>query len=265
MPPKSVPASVSSNAFSCPHCGAFADQVWFDAYGSKCKEDTPYVVDAELIERAEAHVPDEEEERQRHEKFVEHLRVDATGRVTLRYVRNKSVEYELANLFISRCRSCGDPSLWRHSVLLHPHVRYEVEPSPDLPDDARQDFEEARTILDLSPRGAAALLRLSIQKLCKHLGEAGKDINKDIGRLVAKGLDARVQKMLDTVRVIGNESVHPGQIDMKDNRQIAAALFDLVNRIAYDLITHPREVDALYASLPPSKLDGIAKRDGGES
>jgi uncharacterized protein DUF4145 len=131
-----------------------------------------------------------------------------------------------------------------------------------LPEDVRQDFEEARTVLDLSPRGAAALLRLSIQKLCKHLGESGKDINNDIGSLVAKGLDARVQKMLDTVRVIGNESVHPGQIDMKDNREVAAALFQLVNRIAYDLITHPKEVDALYGTLPPSKLDGIAKRDG---
>ena len=90
---------------------------------------------------------------------------------------------------------------------------------------------ESRTILDLSPRGAAALLRLCIQKLCKQLGQPGKNINDDIAALVKAGLDPKIQKALDIVRVIGNECVHPGTMDLRDDREIAAKLFVLVNRM----------------------------------
>jgi len=170
-------------------------------------------------------------------------------------------DYEVANIHISRCFSCREIAIWKYNTILHPTVRFEVEPNADLPEDIRRDFDEARTILDLSPRGAAALLRLCIQKLCKHLGKSGRSIDADIASLVKEGLDVRVQRALDIVRVIGNESVHPGTIDMRDNREIAAKLFELVNRIAYDRITHPKEIDGLFADLPADKLLAIAKRD----
>ena len=49
------------------------------------------------------------------------------------------------------------------------------------------------------------------------MGEKGKDINTDIGNLVKKGLPIKVQESLDILRVIGNEAVHPGQLDLKDD------------------------------------------------
>jgi Domain of unknown function (DUF4145) len=123
----------------------------------------------------------------------------------------------------------------------------------DMDDDIRADFEEARTILDLSPRGAAALLRLCIQKLCNQLGKNGKDLNAEIASLVKDGLDAEIQRALDIVRVVGNEAVHPGTMDLKDDRETAAKLFELVNLIAYDRITRPKTVQALFSGLPPPK------------
>jgi hypothetical protein len=135
-------------------------------------------------------------------------------------------------------------------------------PNPDLPDDIIADFEEARSIVQRSPRGAAALFRLCIQKLCVHLGESGKNINADIASLVKKGLHPKVQKSLDIVRVVGNESVHPGTIDLRDKPQTAVQLAALINMIADAMITQPKLVDELYEALPEAKREEIKKRDG---
>lgn len=133
--------------------------------------------------------------------------------------------------------------------------------NPDLPDNIIRDYEEAGTIVELSPCGAAALLRLCIQNLCKYLGEPGKNLNDDIGALVAKGLDERVQQALDTVRVLGNEAVHPGTFDLKDDRHTVKIMFELVNMIAEEMITLPRKRNDVYNMLPEKARTGIYERD----
>jgi hypothetical protein len=160
------------------------------------------------------------------------------------------------------CSHCNKPSYWFQDQLIYPNKVTAPLPNIDLPDDIKIDFEEARQISNLSPKGAAALLRLAIQKLCVHLGEPGKDLNKDIGSLVKKGLPVGIQKALDIVRVIGNESVHPGQIDISDDPVITNKLFDLVNLIAETMISKPNEIDKLFDGLPQAKKEAIQKRDG---
>jgi hypothetical protein len=145
--------------------------------------------------------------------------------------------------------------------LVYPERDKEFKPKPDMPETVSQDFVEAARIVNRSPRGAAALLRLCIQKLCRRLGESGTDINSDIGRLVKKGLDPHVQKAMDVVRVIGNEAVHPGQIDLRDDHTVAHTLFALVNKVVKTLITRPREIDEIYGKLPKGKLEQIGRRD----
>ena len=131
-----------------------------------------------------------------------------------------------------------------------------------MPDDVRADYVEASLVFEQSPRSAAALLRLGLQKLMPHLGEKGNNINTDIGNLVKKGLPAEVQKALDTVRVVGNNAVHPGQIDLNDDKQTAASLFRLLNFIVERMITQPKEIHGLYAGLPQTSRDAIDRRDG---
>jgi Domain of unknown function (DUF4145) len=106
----------------------------------------------------------------------------------------------------------------------------------------RRDFAEARLIFLQSPRGAAALLRLAVQKLCAVLGELGKNINDDIASLVRKGLSVQVQQALDTVRVVGNDAVHLGQIDLNDDPTTAASLFELINMIVDEMISNRRKL-----------------------
>jgi hypothetical protein len=162
---------------------------------------------------------------------------------------------------VSYCESCDHPTIWLGDGMVYPNLLPADPPSLDLPDEIKSDYEEAREIANKSPRGAAALLRLAIQKICKHLGQPGKNINDDIKALVATGLPAKVQEALDIVRVIGNDSVHPGSIDLRDDRDTASKLFRLVNFIAQKMITEPREIAELYGKLPPDKLSAIQKRD----
>jgi len=170
-------------------------------------------------------------------------------------------QYQNQEFTLSNYESCGEPTIWHGEKMIYPlHVPAET-PNADLPDEISADFEEARLIANFSPRGAAALLRLAIQKLCGHLGQSGKNINSDIAALVACGLPQKVQQAPDSVRVIGNDAVHPGTIDLRDDIGTVHKLFRLVNFIAHKTITEPREVEEIYSGLPADKLAGIEKRD----
>lgn len=168
----------------------------------------------------------------------------------------------IKELSVGMCDHCSNITIWLNEDLIYPNRIGVIQANEDMNADIQADYNEAAEVIGRSPRAAAALLRLCIQKLCKQLGESGKDIDKDIGCLVKKGLSPQIQRSLDIVRVIGNESVHPGQINLNDNKETAYKLFELVNLIAQTMITQPKEIDAMYKTLPKKKLEGIKKRDG---
>ena len=161
---------------------------------------------------------------------------------------------------VSKCEHCAQPAIWHKDKMVCPDRGPAPAPNPEMPAAIKADYEEAASILTRSPRGAAALLRLAIQKLCVHLGGGGKNINSDIQALVANGLPVQVQKALDVVRVTGNNAVHPGQIDTNDV-DIAGSLFPLVNVIVEYMIEMPNRIGGLFDSLPESAKDAILKRD----
>lgn len=159
------------------------------------------------------------------------------------------------------CQVCKKYSVWVRDKMVFPRSSLAPRALGDMPDDVKADFNEAREVLEVSPRAAAALLRLALQKLMPHLGEKGENINADIGSLVKKGLQVEVQQALDSVRVVGNEAVHPGVLDLKDDQVTAVRLFGLVNFIVHRMITQPKQIAAIYSSLPQDKLTGIENRD----
>lgn len=171
--------------------------------------------------------------------------------------------YTLQNAWIAKCRYCKNISLWINEKMVYPLTGNVELANPDLPEDIKNDYNEARGIVNISPRGAAALLRLAVQKLCIHLGEKGTNINDDIKNLVKKGLPETMQQALDSVRVIGNNAVHPGTIDLNDDIEIAYALFGFVNIICETLISQPKKVKEYYEkNIPENIRNGIEKRDG---
>ena len=166
------------------------------------------------------------------------------------------------------CSHCKQISLWKpyeDSVLgemLYPDVGSAPFPAEDMPDDVKKDYEEAARIFIKSPRGAAALLRLGLQKLCIHLGEEGKNINTDIRSLVNKGVfSGRVVKVADTLRITDNNAVHPGQISDGDFDRAARKMFDLINFIVKKAITEPKELDELYQLMPENARNAAETQD----
>lgn len=216
-----------SKAFTCPNCGGFASHEW----------------------RA----------------------------ISVFYDSLKNVESPF--LIIAKCQACHEYSIWltdnkiihdnevisdleNNEKLLHPIKTLGIpSPNQDMPDDVKEIYIEASEILDKSPRSSAALSRLAIEKLVDHLKAEGRDLNNKIGYLVNQGMPAEIQQMLDSVRVIGNNAVHPGQIDLKDNKELATSLLTFVNLIVDNRISQPKKIKSVYDSLPESYRKAIDRRD----
>lgn len=236
---KYVTPSTSETAFNCPHCRALAKQFWYSVRADAKDEKDPLPLVAKSGDGRDwifTYIEDKEV-RDDLSRWGKRL---LSGAPFFEPSKDGSYSFNhLHNVNVSQCFNCDGVAIWIYDKLVYPQ-RGEAPPAnPDLPEDIRRDYDEASTILDLSPRGAAALVRLCIQKLCKELGQPGKNINEDIAALVKTGLDSRIQRALDAVRVIGNNAVHPGSIDLRDDRATAESLFRLLNLIAEKMISEP--------------------------
>jgi len=261
MQRSSTTPAIDSTAFACPHCGVFTTQHWYTVYARQKGEDnrTPTIPDEDARRYYETDGDIPEETRAKLLAWCDRMALGLPFTEALD--QSPYVREEVSNVNLSECYNCDRMAVWVHRNMVFPNNVEGPIPNPDLPDDILRDFTEARSILATSPRGAAALLRLAVQKLCASLGERGKNIDDDIASLVKKGLDPLVQQSLDVVRVIGNEAVHPGSLDLRDDQATALRLFDLVNIIAQQMISHPKSVREMYDKLPAQKLAAIAARD----
>lgn len=235
--------------FQCPHCNTVASQDWFTANnsGSTATGIIKYLYlnyRTSIRDYAQEHIV----------TFLERI--------------DDEFQKKFSNFFpkgfsVATCSSCEEFTLWVDKEIVYPKKTTLQPPNNDLNEDIKSLYLEASSILVDSPKGATALLRLALQKLLEQVGKSGKNINNDIKALVAEGMSPKIQQALDLLRVIGNNAVHPGQINLDDNIEIAQKLFGILNFIAEELITKPKELEGLYADLIPSETrDHIKQRDG---
>jgi Domain of unknown function (DUF4145) len=87
------------------------------------------------------------------------------------------------------------------------------------------------------------------------------NINDAIAKLVREGLPAQIQQAMDILRVIGNNAVHPGEIQLDEQPEAVVSLFALLNVVVEDRIAQPRQIEEMYETLPPEARRAIARRD----
>ena len=229
----------NESSFTCPHCGVLAQMV--------------FVIPSVLKEKTDITKTALNNLKEYFEKYSEYY----AG-----YIENIQ---EIMNIYATYgnsfaiCQSCNEISIWINEKMVYPKAHLTPPPNKDLPDEIKVDYEEASNIVQDSPRGACALLRLALQKLMIHLGE-DKNLDKAIKSLIDnKKIDETLQKALDSVRVIGNNAVHPNELVLKDNHEIAIALFKIVNYIAKNILSDKKEIEEIYSLLPES-----SKRENSE-
>lgn len=174
------------------------------------------------------------------------------------------------------CANCTETSIWKvtdyeyihghrsdkKAELIYPDNSNAELPEKDMPEDVKKDYEEAAIIVSRSPRAAAALLRLGLQKLCVHLGEEGKHIDTDIRSLAGKKiLSPQIIKVADTIRLTGNNAVHPGEMNEEDVDFVAGKMFALINFIIKKGISEPKELKALYELTPERAREAAETKD----
>lgn len=163
-------------------------------------------------------------------------------------------------LSTSTCNACNGKIIWKDNKIIEPKSSIAPVALEEMPEVVKSIYNEAATVVSDSPRSACALLRLAIENLCTDLVPSG-NLNTKIGKMVEQGLDVRVQKALDVVRITGNDKIHPGQISEVDTIEVAKSMFELVNFIVDKLIIQPSKIDNMFSGLPEEKKEQIKKRD----
>ncbi|MBP5958129.1 DUF4145 domain-containing protein [Pseudomonas anatoliensis] len=223
---RTVPPTYNAASFNCPHCGAFAGMEW-------------------------------------------------------QPLRSTNYAYTMISMAI--CHSCSDLSLWispgsleedafaqvfksGKAEIVYPAQVLEAPAAHEMmPEEVKTDYEEARQVFSVSHRSAAALLRLSLQKLCEGLVGKKGNINELIGSLVSKGMPVKIQRALDAIRIIANNAVHPGELNIDDKPEMVAPLFGLINLIVENQIAQPAAIEDIYSSLPPGALAAVERRDASKT
>lgn len=170
------------------------------------------------------------------------------------------------------CLGCRKGSVWRDGKRVFPARVPSIQPHEDMPPKARGLFEEAVAVKGLSPRASAALARASLESFLKEHFSESKAYNLD-ERVAEAGrhISAELWEALTVLRVVGNEALHDGKIEMQldgsDDAYIEP-LLGAVNGLAEELISRPARTRALYEKLPDAKRTGaeqtrdrIASRD----
>ena len=219
-----VEPQLGAESFSCPHCNTVAHQDWYSLFlkpenAGDVRVLTPEAVTVSTLRQGEA----QRDNIKEIEQFIERLK---KTQLTYEYQKHPHpLKVKMANLHISNCHNCNGFSLWVSGLLVYPT---KLDKTPELVD---EDVEEAAVVLNKSPRGATALMRLCIQKLVPLLEENGKELNQRVSSLVRKGLEMEIQQAMDVLEVLRSDSAQLNPLESQADRETALRFLDSLKEV----------------------------------
>lgn len=238
-----IKPAINEKNFTCPHCKVLAMQTWVN----KTLGVSGYHGDVMFYD------------------FLNKSAFVGTGSLGPPRSISRGVKEDqkkgLNEFDVSICANCSKATIWIDGNLVVPKALQVPEASEDMPEKVKEVYYEAAEVFNISVKSSGALLRLATQYLCEELGFEKMNINDAIKIMVENGLDKRVERSLDIIRVIGNNAVHPGEINLNEKKEDVIKLFSLLNFIVKSMITDEKEINELFESLPKSAKNGIEKRN----
>lgn len=236
---KDIQPSIYKKSFKCPRCKANTQHVHFRVDGEINQRYNVYRADINKIIDPSKYVDEGDNQA--------------------------NIEIKDWDLYITVCTVCNQYTIWENEIIIFPFESSIAEPSPDMPKEMKDIYEEARQVYKFSPRASAALLRLAIETLIPLLDygikKENNNLNKMIGELVNKGIPDHIQQGLDIIRYYGNDSIHTAEINLEERKGNVLFLFKFCNMIVDELITKDKEIKSLYELIPDGVINGIEKRD----
>jgi hypothetical protein len=229
-----VEPQLGAESFSCPHCNAVAHQDWYSLFlkpenAAEVGVLTPEAVTVSTLRQGEA----QRDNIKEIEQFIERLK---KTQLTYEYQKHPHpLKVKMANLHISNCHNCNGFSLWVSGLLVYPT---KLDKTPELVD---EDVEEAAVVLNKSPRGATALMRVCIQKLVPLLEENGKELNQRVSSLVRKGLEMEIQQAMDVLEVLRSDSAQLNPLESQADRETALRFLDSLKEVLERRMSHNRD------------------------
>jgi hypothetical protein len=112
---KYVSPAIDQLAFNCPHCGAFAKQLWHSVHADQLTRDAkPFLVTAEGLEELKKGLKPEQ-----HKETVEWAERMARGRPFL--TDHQDYRYfDVNDVSTSSCFNCDEICIWIHDQLVGP-------------------------------------------------------------------------------------------------------------------------------------------------
>lgn len=217
--------SILKRKFICPLCQAIAGHSWHITYMGKSINPP-----GDLLKRQILRSPNNSLSE------LDILKEDEASISDLEIIERESeletIEVSrLDYLYLSKCMSCEKHSIWKGKKLVYPIIVMTPPPCEDLPDDVKSIYNEAALILNNSPRAAAALLRLCLEKVCVDLGETHKNLFTKIENLKEAGKIPDTEIFMHFIRKVGNDAIHPTKIIESEGDIDALLLFSMINAI----------------------------------
>ena len=152
-----------------------------------------------------------------------------------------------------RCPNCKKLTLEINGKISYP-IGSGIPAVDCMPQDAKEVFEEAQSIINLSPRAACAMLRICVERMVNASGAKGGNLDDKINSL---GLPATMARMAHACRLVGNDAVHNAVIDFSvgsdEAQAVSGALSRFANRLAEELFGMAAEADEWTAKIEATR------------